>query len=145
MNEKIDKLIGLIMKNFAGKIKICKTPECYKESWIDGYCKKCADYILQKQILHNLEENSKLMLSLTSNIKNVESRIFNIEQTLKSPPTNISQSDNIRNSTTPISSFKDEDIFIPSIDMNDDCKMLKTKSVTSEKNILKISKKLPNI
>jgi len=134
------------MKLFAGKIKICKTPGCNKESWIDGYCKKCADYIIQKKTLYSLEENSKLMLDITTNMKHIEQRLSNIE----SGERNI----NYKQSIDPSPVFKprpirqpvfDKDIFVPSIDKNDATIINSKLIIKSDKNISDIVKKLPNI
>lgn len=129
------------MKNFAGKTKNCKTPNCNKEAWIDGYCKKCAEYIIQKKTLSSLEKNSKLIFSISSNMKQIEDRISNLESGEK----NINYSSPEKPKSKPKVIIED-DVFVPSISINNDkATLIDNKTIKSDKNISDIAKKLPNI
>lgn len=126
------------MKNFAGQTKICKTLNCNKEVWIDEYCKKCADYIIQKQTLFTLEENLKMMKDMTNIINFLELRISNIETISKHINVPIIQNSNIP-STIP-------DTFIPSISIKpNDSKFINSTPLTLTRDISDIVKKLPTI
>lgn len=126
------------MNNFAGRTKICKTLKCNKEVWVDGYCKKCADYIIQKQTLFTLEENLKMMKDITTNINFLEVRMSNIE--------NISKSINIPNFQKPDIPAVTVDTFIPSISIaTNNSKFINSAPLTLTRDISDIVKKLPNI
>lgn len=122
------------MKNFAGRTKICKTLNCNKEVWIDDYCKKCADYIIQKETLLSLETNSKLMLNISTNMRSIENRLSNIESNYSIPGTKeIIKKSNI---------ITDTDVFIPSINSNVKAKIFDNKTTTSNRDIPETVKKL---
>ncbi len=133
------------MKNFAGRTKICKTLNCNKEVWIDDYCKKCADYVIQKETLLSLETNSKLMLNISTNMRSIENRLSNIESNYSIPGTKettqkeIIKKENIIKKSNIIT---DTDMFIPSINSNTKAKIFDNKTTTSNRDIPETVKKL---
>jgi len=134
------------MKNFAGKTKNCKTPNCNKEAWIDGYCKKCAEYIIQKKTLSSLEKNSKLIFSISSNMKQIEDRISNLESGEKNINYGSQENIHISKINPKPKVILEDDVFIPSISINNDKAILiDNQTIKSDKNISDIAKKLPNI
>jgi len=153
MNKKLSNIIGqttgLIMKNFTGNVIFCKTPNCNKEIWMDGYCKKCANYIMQKSMLESLNNNVKLLESLTVNIQNIETKIDNIDLNnnhYENNQTNLNKSKTIT-TTKIISKPKKEEFFIPSININttEESKIVNTKSVVMRRNISDTVSKLQDI
>jgi len=130
------------------KLNVCKNEWCYREALIDGYCRRCLKFEMQKLNIKKLQETNDSISQLTNKINTLEEKFNNLLDTLptsNSTPTLISSLESDIKTPSTINQLKNEfqvktDTFIPTINISNEDSNIKT-----NEDIHKSSKSLKNI
>ena len=139
------------MNFFINKDDMCKTPGCNRESYIDGYCKKCFDKNIQFETLKVLKYNISVLSEINKNViqlgkkfEQIQEKIMISDSSLKD--NNIKQEEKIKKNIN--KKETKTEIFIPSFisDVkNDEINIISNKNEEIDKNITDVVDKLSKL
>lgn len=111
----------------------CKTKGCCNHSWQDGYCKECAQYILQKETLLAFQEKNQIMADIADGLHRIESRLSKLK---------ISKTHEKKMTDNSVVEKIEGEAFVPKIDVDQTASLINTKTATEKQKINEASKKL---
>ena len=129
----------------------CSTKGCSSQAWQDGFCRDCANYMLQKETLSTFQTDYELTKNMVGSIYRIETDLASFKQNVNQPFTkDNSLIDDIESATKLINTSKskakklnkENNTFIPNIEIEQKAQLLKPEISDESRDINKLAKKL---
>lgn len=141
LNITIKKIMD-ILKILSYVSSKCATDGCAEQAWQDGYCKDCANYLLQKNTLLTFKTDCELTKDMVRSIGRIETNLSSFKQNAKIPHHLKTYDDNYTGIVSKqIGKIKTTDTFIPNIEI-EQAQLLTPKISKESKDINKLAEKL---